>query len=288
MYMKRSILIFVLFFALTAPVQAQELSPTLRATLIQQLQVLLKQVVSLQTQLEQLRAMHSVDSQNDLYPTNFYTGTYEAVYTVKDLTLSPILPTEVRTGDKALFETFIDLAGEDFVRTYVLEFRVFNDLDNEFGAFVQQKKNRTWILAVNRFDEDLGVTHVNKSVTDLLLHEYGHIVFFEDIQIAEDFVSSYWERSVMQQHLNALSTLTDTNERFAVTAGFYQRHQELFVSEYAASSPDEDLVESFTTFVLNDKPTGNSVWEQKILFFYKNPQMTQLRSQLRNSGVLTI
>jgi len=291
--MKRLLIIFLLFFVLITPAQAQAISPTLRASLIQQLQVLIAQVTTLQSQLAILKEKEAesvrVPPQKDIYPTDFYNGKYETVYSISgNQKLIPKITSSVRPGDKALFETFVDLAGEDFIDTYLFEFRIFNDDDTQLGAFVQQKINGDWILAVNRFDENLLNTHENDGLTELLLHEYAHIVFFEDTDIAEEFFSTFWDTSLMRNHNRNTGDITDVNKRFNVNSEFYNEYKSMFVSEYAASSPDEDLVESFTNFVLTDKPDGDTIAEKKVLFFYNYTQMKLLRLQLRGSGVLTL
>ena len=63
---------------------------------------------------------------------------------------------------------------------------------------------------------------------------------------------------------------------------YYEEHPEEFVSDYASSSPVEDIAETFAEFVLRNKPTGNTIAEQKILFFYKEPALVELRNLLRN------
>jgi hypothetical protein len=60
----------------------------------------------------------------------------------------------------------------------------------------------------------------------------------------------------------------------------YSEHK--FVSVYASSNPGEDIAESFTYFVLNTKPTGSTIREQKMLFFYQYPELIKLRNLIRS------
>lgn len=55
-----------------------------------------------------------------------------------------------------------------------------------------------------------------------------------------------------------------------------------YVSDYAATNPWEDIAESFTHFVLHNKPTGDSEAEQKVAFFYDYPELVKLRSFMRS------
>ena len=70
---------------------------------------------------------------------------------------------------------------------------------------------------------------------------------------------------------------------------FYLKYEHHFVSEYAGDNPDEDFAESFTAFVLKEKPSQStdSIPEQKILFFYEYPELIEMRDFTRN-GIATI
>ena len=60
---------------------------------------------------------------------------------------------------------------------------------------------------------------------------------------------------------------------------------EYFVTEYAAADAAEDIAESFAVFVLNPKPVGDTVREQKVRFFYQYPELTEIRNEMRNGLV---
>lgn len=64
---------------------------------------------------------------------------------------------------------------------------------------------------------------------------------------------------------------------------FYNRHADQFVSEYAATSPDEDIAESFLFFVLQPAPAGNTIADEKILFFYEFPELVEVRASMRGA-----
>lgn len=64
---------------------------------------------------------------------------------------------------------------------------------------------------------------------------------------------------------------------------FYTIHKDEYVTDYAASTTQEDFAETFTFFVLSEKPQGKSVMEQKILFFYDYPELVKIRDFVRNN-----
>jgi hypothetical protein len=62
---------------------------------------------------------------------------------------------------------------------------------------------------------------------------------------------------------------------------FHEKYADRFVSDYAATSPAEDLAETFMVFVLQDKPEGNLIRDQKVRFFYDFPKMVAVRDHAR-------
>jgi Uncharacterized protein conserved in bacteria len=102
------------------------------------------------------------------------------------------------------------------------------------------------------------------------------------------------------------------------TYDFHQKYYDQFVSNYAATDPVEDFAETFTTFVLwNDEEIDNykkwcakdmgdgwnlineqglsywkncekiyrdnSIWEEKIRFFYDFPELVEMRDFIRSN-----
>jgi hypothetical protein len=61
---------------------------------------------------------------------------------------------------------------------------------------------------------------------------------------------------------------------------FYKTYQDQFVSDYAPTSPSEDIAETFAFFVLSPKPEATSIANEKILFFYEYPELVELRMQI--------
>ena len=290
--MKRRIIFCVLFFSVSVtPTHAQEITPALRATLLAELQEILQQVIVLQAQVVKLRQSDAgiiIESQEVLYPTDFYAGDYESAYAIRNHNLKPILTKGIREGDRVLFSTFSQLTGDSFIDAHISEFRIFSDEDSLLGAFVQEKRNGSWILAVNRFDDVLQEVHHDEWMTELLLHEYAHIIFFENQTITDDFIDQFWGTAIMQAYIIETEGILDKNKLLATTKDFYDTHTDMFVSGYAASNAEEDLIESFGTFVTHNEPAGNTIADKKVKFFYQYPYTKTLREDARESGVLTL
>ena len=93
---------------------------------------------------------------------------------------------------------------------------------------------------------------------------------------------------------------------------FHQKYSDQFISYYAGSHPAEDFAESFTVFVLWNEETityhkkackdegwnlidqirwewcnkiyrDNSIWEEKIRFFYDFPELVEMRDFIRSN-----
>jgi len=64
---------------------------------------------------------------------------------------------------------------------------------------------------------------------------------------------------------------------------YYTEHKDEYVTDYAAGSTQEDFAETFTFFILSEKPQGNSVLEQKILFFYDYTELMEIRDYIKNN-----
>ena len=64
---------------------------------------------------------------------------------------------------------------------------------------------------------------------------------------------------------------------------FYEKYKDRFINDYAATDPIEDVAESWTAFVLEPVPSGDTVAEQKVRFFYQVPELVQLRYQIIKS-----
>ncbi|MBN8655396.1 MAG: hypothetical protein J0M11_06625 [Anaerolineae bacterium] len=216
-----------------------------------------------------------------------------------------------------VFATLIPPADRDMV----VEFNVFTDgYSNTLAAVGQLSESPTdWMLEVDVADlED------KDSLIFTLIHEYAHLLTLNSEQVAPDkelvddpfnpelqiekgaacayyftgtgcsyedsYVNAFYNRfwvdleeewsviDVMQYDEDA------SLEYYAALYAFYKEHQDQFVDDYSVTHPTEDIAESFTYFVFSPKPSGNSIKEQKINFFYEYPELVQLRSDILNGA----
>ena len=62
-----------------------------------------------------------------------------------------------------------------------------------------------------------------------------------------------------------------------------ERHPTNYVSRYGANQFHEDIADTFTVFVLGERPAGNTVAEEKILLFWDDPDMVNIRNEIREN-----
>lgn len=126
-----------------------------------------------------------------------------------------------------------------------------------------------------------------------LVHEMFHIVSLNNTQLdhyATDHDGStftiYEGITKKNSYLNLFyqefwSDIFDDHSTYADGYEFYDMYPNLFVTDYAATNPVEDIAESFTYFVLQDKASGSSVTSSKINFFYDFPELVEMRTSVR-------
>ena len=168
-------------------------------------------------------------------------------------------------------------------------FTVFTDGPDNILAYVVPADDNgvQWELAVD--PEDAGDP---VEFTETVYHEYAHYLTLNDKQVtygAPKRYDCYGENDLVSNpdsYLNAFyqrfwKDYLDDRLADPESINFYLRHEDDFITSYAATSPSEDIAECFSYFVLYDKPTGTSVWEQKQNFFYDYPELVAFRDQAR-------
>lgn len=90
------------------------------------------------------------------------------------------------------------------------------------------------------------------------------------------FFNKFWDEDLYNEWIDILYL----NENAKVTAltDLYYENTDRFVGEYAASAPEEDFADTFATFVISEKPSGNKEKDQKVKFFYDYEELVKLKN----------
>ena len=132
-------------------------------------------------------------------------------------------------------------------------------------------------------------------LNDTIVHEFGHVLTLNSTQMESKrnekagtyttsegttkaksylnlFYSKYWKANEKQY---------STGENRYNTEKLYADHPEWFVSDYAATNPEEDMAEAFRVFVLKDKPSGKKISDDKVKFYYQFAELVKIRTEIR-------
>jgi len=204
-------------------------------------------------------------------------------------------------------------------RAMVSQFNVFTDgPDNTLAAVdLNAEDLSSWKLEVDIADLDNP-----DELIFTMIHEYAHLLTLNaeqvelDMEILADpynielqqvkdaacsnyftglgcsyedsyihvFYSRFWtDIEAEWSQVDAIQYEPGANvEYYNALYDFYLTHRDQFVSDYSVTHPTEDIAESFAHFVFNPRPVGNSVRDQKLLFFYEYPELVRLRGDILN------
>lgn len=179
------------------------------------------------------------------------------------------------------------------------EFHISTDGVEGTLAYVNTDENQPekWIIAFDNADysNDRDPEFIHTTI-----HEFGHIVFLGNGQVNMNELGDCPNYSISEGCSTEASYINRFYQQFwrdifaehQVTVGpeesedgiteFYEKYEDQFVSDYAATNPVEDAAEVFTRFVLGNKPAeGGSVAQEKIRSLYAFEELVKLRGVIR-------
>ena len=219
---------------------------------------------------------------------------------------------EDRTTHEEIWHMFMRLIPAE-EREIVSGFGIFTDGKYNYLAAVSQaeKNPYKWELNVDFADS------TQKTVlTYTLLHEFGHLATLnrDQVEVSVPIYHSPYSDDIFQQEVDAcpqyfpgegcsnpdsyinqffdrfwtdlyaewqvIAEEQDDDTRYDLIDDFYKTYQDQFLTDYAPTSPEEDIAESWTFFILAPKPELNSIANEKILFFYEFPELVELRAHI--------
>lgn len=179
----------------------------------------------------------------------------------------------------------------DAARQKMTEFNLYTDGYSNILAYTSpiqdetgKSDNTQFAINIDYYDvyDENGKPRDWSKLTYTILHEYGHVLLEDETQVdlavgtsthdPAGFIPGSFRKAFYDEFWQDIGT-TGVND--------YEQNPTHYVSRYGANYFHEDIADTFAIFVLGDKPSGSTVAEQKLLFFWNDSDMTALRSSIR-------
>lgn len=182
-------------------------------------------------------------------------------------------------------------------RTAITEFVVFNGGESLSGYVELLKEDLSqWEmgLAIDLY-EDTTTPDLNSEFAYVCLHEFAHVLTLNSTQVAPTIYESYCETYHTGDGCSNQSSYINNNyqigwadiwaEYIEIKEEVAAKYPDRFITLYAATNPDEDIAEVFTNFVINNKPTGQTISDKKILKLWENSGLKSIREEIRRNSL---
>jgi hypothetical protein len=132
----------------------------------------------------------------------------------------------------------------------------------------------------------------NPDDNDIYLKEVAACPNFfpgEGCSNADSYINAFYNQfwTGIYDEWNEINLEEDEDLYYEKLDDFYNKYEDQFLTDYSVTHPAEDIAEAFGFFVFADKPAGDTIAEQKILFFYQYPELVQLRSDILSNLCVT-
>lgn len=178
-------------------------------------------------------------------------------------------------------------------------------IDNVMAHVIEESEDYSkWRLAIDIKDAINPDGSFSDEFTNTVIHEFAHVMTLHKGELQGDtivdanafettegylktdsylnqFYQKFWS-PIVDAHTAAVEEDTESASEEAVYA-FYEKYADQFVSDYAATNPGEDIAETYRVFVMEEKPEGEHIRDQKILFMYEYPELVKIRTDIRKS-----
>ena len=203
----------------------------------------------------------------------------------------------VRQANK-IWTRFVELIPPD-QRQMVQAFELLDEGYEGAHVYPDERDPSKWTIGVGLgLGSDLDFVLIHEFAHLLTLHagqappdlgsEAGCQTFFtgEGCALAQStiarFVDRFWPAD-LQDQVFEIEAIEDEDRYLDALDRFYVARADDFVTDYAATNPGEDLAETFTAFVLADRPAGDSISDQKVQFLWEDARLVALRDQIRSA-----
>lgn len=282
------------------------------AELLFYIELLQQQIAQLQEELDRRKAEQDDDEREDTNSRDLealetgFDYDFVAQYRVVDeAELTRVDKRRINDLHEDVWDIFVDIATPDFINEYVDQYLVYDEPKGSIAAFVETRGDASsWTIGVDISDVNLRSSRSRNELIETFVHEYAHLLTLNGTELnfsrsrracnayAErigcfkrsaylaEFVDQFWDDDDLE-HADDVREEDDIEDALDRAEDYYDDNPGDFVTEYAAVSPSEDLAESFTFFVFDDKPTGDrKERDQKVLFFYEYDEMKDIRERI--------
>lgn len=99
---------------------------------------------------------------------------------------------------------------------------------------------------------------------------------------SDSYINAFYEKFWVgiYDEWDEVNYMDDDDAYYDALDEFYYKYEDQFLTDYSVTHPAEDIAESFGFFVFAGQPDGDTIAEQKILFFYQYPELVQLRQEI--------
>lgn len=176
---------------------------------------------------------------------------------------------------------------------YIDTLEVWSDgLSYQLGAeyLTDPKSNDKFTLRIDItdvFDKNGNIRNLDKTLRTFV-HEFGHVITLNNTQTdisKRDPNKFYYTPECFRKGSYILEFYNKFWKELNTESGasLYFEKPDLFVDQYSSQNVNEDIAESFMLFVLSNRPSGNSIAEHKIQFFYSYPELVEVRNNIREN-----
>ncbi len=177
-------------------------------------------------------------------------------------------------------------------RQKIAQFNLFTDGTSNILAYTSPVQvdgvsdNTRFSISIDYYDvyDENGEKRDWSKLTYTILHEYGHVLLEDETQVdltkgdsthdPAAFIEGAFRKGFYDTFWSALG---DTG------VGDYEANPTHYVSRYGANYFHEDIADTFAVFVLGGQPQGDTVAEEKLRFFWADPDMAALRAAIRQN-----
>ncbi len=187
-------------------------------------------------------------------------------------------------------------------RSKMSRFMIYSGEVSGSAGYVYQTKDdlSEWEMGIAIDYAYEGGFNAGGELAHTIIHEFGHILTLSktqvDAAISENNCSNYFTGegcAKPEAYINKLYTRywadiasehSQIGKDQSAGEAFYQKYQDRFVSDYAATNPGEDIAEVYAAFVIrNGGPNGGSIAEQKIQLMYDHQELVALRDYAKSN-----